>query len=169
MDCLSINSCREQAMRVLLAVDGSPHSERAIDAVARRPWPTNTTVKILTVVHPSVPIIPDPAFAIAAIHEEQSLALWHSAPRLLERASDAIRQNTNATVITKILEGSPKHLIVEEAKEWGADLIVLGSHGYGRLARWTLGSVAGAVVANAPCSVQVVRAKDVTPGEESAA
>jgi hypothetical protein len=69
-------------MKVLLAIDGSPHSERAIDAVATWRWPTNTTVEILTVVHPSVPIMPDPAFVIAAIHEEQSLALWHSAPRL---------------------------------------------------------------------------------------
>ena len=41
----------------------------------------------------------------------------------------------------------------------GADLIVVGSHGYGRLRRLMLGSVASAVVANAPCSVQVVRNK----------
>ena len=156
-------------MKILLAVDGSPHSERAIDAVARRPWPTNTTVKILTVVHPSIPIIADPGFVIAAIHEEQSLALWHSAPRLLEKASDAIRGNTDVTVITKILEGSPKRVIVDEAKEWGADLIVMGSHGYGRLARLALGSVAGAVVANAPCSVEVVRTTDAMPGKQSAA
>jgi nucleotide-binding universal stress UspA family protein len=50
-------------------------------------------------------------------------------------------------------------MIVEEARDWGADLIVLGSHGYGRVRRVVLGSVAAAVVAIAPCSVLVVRAK----------
>ena len=60
---------------------------------------------------------------------------------------------------TKIVEGIPKDAIVQEAAEWGADLIVMGSHGYGRFRRMVLGSVAGAVVAGAPCSVQVVRAK----------
>jgi nucleotide-binding universal stress UspA family protein len=41
---------------------------------------------------------------------------------------------------------------------WNADLIVLGPHGYGRMRRVVLESVAGAVVAKASCSFQVVRA-----------
>jgi len=53
----------------------------------------------------------------------------------------------------------PKDVIVEEAREWGTDLIVVGSHGYGFAKRLVLGSVAAAVVASAPCSVQVVRTK----------
>jgi hypothetical protein len=52
-----------------------------------------------------------------------------------------------------------KDVIVEAARTRNADLIVLGSHGYGRFRRMVLGSVAGAVVANAPCSVQVAREK----------
>jgi nucleotide-binding universal stress UspA family protein len=63
------------------------------------------------------------------------------------------------TVTTKVVEGHPKDAIVEEAGEWDADLVVVGSHGYGRLKRMVLGSVAGAVVANAPCSVHVAREK----------
>ncbi len=49
-----------------------------------------------------------------------------------------------------------------EAKEWDADLIVVGSHGYMSLRRWLLGSVAQAVVAHAPCSVEVGRRKRVS-------
>lgn len=70
---------------------------------------------------------------------------------------------------TKIVEGIPKDAIVQEARDWGADLIVLGSPGYGRVRRVFLGSVACAVVAKAPCSVQVVRAKHLLYDAESAA
>jgi nucleotide-binding universal stress UspA family protein len=75
----------------------------------------------------------------------------------------------DVSVTTKVMEGSPKDMIVEEAQDWGADLIVLGSHGYGRVRRVLLGSVASAVVAEAPCSVQVVRAKHLQDNAESAA
>ena len=68
-------------------------------------------------------------------------------------------QHPKVTVTTRILEGNRNDVIVEEARTWDADLIVLGSHGYGRFRRMMLGSVAGAVVANAPCSVQVAREK----------
>lgn len=58
----------------------------------------------------------------------------------------------------EILEGSPKKLIVEEAEKWGADLIILGSHGRGAVGRTFLGSVSLAVVSHAKCSVEIVRA-----------
>ena len=70
---------------------------------------------------------------------------------------------------TRVREGVPKDVIVEEAREWGADLIVLGSHGHGFVKRLVLGSVAAAVVASAPCSVQVVRSKQATQAAEPAA
>ena len=59
----------------------------------------------------------------------------------------------------KVLDGVPKDVIVQEARDWGADLIVLGCHGYGPVRRAVLGSVVTAVVTDAPCSVEVVRAK----------
>ena len=45
-------------MKVLLAIDGSRHSDAAVAEVARRPWPAGTEVKILTVIHPTVPVFP---------------------------------------------------------------------------------------------------------------
>jgi len=48
---------------------------------------------------------------------------------------------------------------VDQAKDWRADLIVLGSHGRSGIKRWILGSVAEAVVRHAPCSVEVARAR----------
>ena len=157
-------------MKVLLAIDGSPHSHAALVEFATRPWPTGTEVQILTVVHPSIPLFLEPTLVVAAAHMEQSLELQRDSPALVEAASKMIRDaNPGISVATKIVEGIPKHAIVQEAQDWGADLIVLGSHGYGRVRRVLLGSVAGAVVAKAPCSVQVVRAKHLLHDAESAA
>jgi nucleotide-binding universal stress UspA family protein len=60
-----------------------------------------------------------------------------------------------------VLLQSPQQIILEEAKEWGADLIVVGCHGRGGLDRFLLGSVSEAVAMHAECSVEVVRSPAV--------
>jgi nucleotide-binding universal stress UspA family protein len=56
-----------------------------------------------------------------------------------------------------VLDGNPKEAILEEAKKWNADLIVVGSHGRRGFKRLLLGSVSEAVAMSAHCSVVVVR------------
>jgi nucleotide-binding universal stress UspA family protein len=147
-------------MRVLLAVDGSPHSELAVRAVAERPWLDGTIIEVLNVIHAAAPLAIDPAFVMAAAHVDQLAEQRRLSSGVVESAAEAIRMKaSDLTVTTKVVEGNPKDAIVEEAGEWDADLVVVGSHGYGRLKRMVLGSVAGAVVANAPCSVHVAREK----------
>ena len=60
-------------------------------------------------------------------------------------------------ITTEVMVGSPKRIIVEEAEKWGADLIVVGSHGYRSWERMLLGSVSQAVALHAECSVEFVR------------
>jgi nucleotide-binding universal stress UspA family protein len=60
-------------------------------------------------------------------------------------------------VITAVLSGNTKDVILEEAQEWAADLIVVGSHGRRGFKRFLLGSVSEAVAMKAHCSVVVVR------------
>lgn len=157
-------------MRILLAIDGSPHSDAAVEEVRRRPWPKGTAVEILTVINATAPLVIDPALAMAAAHVEQLEEQRRRAPQLVSAAAAQVAANDQILdVTTTILEGNPKDVIVEEAREWDADLIVVGSHGYGRLRRMVLGSVAGAVVANAPCSVQVVRRRHPIDNTETAA
>ena len=59
---------------------------------------------------------------------------------------------------TKALEGTPRDVIVAEAADRQADLIVLGSHGHGRVRQALLGSVATGVAADALCAVEIIRA-----------
>ena len=147
-------------MRVLLAVDGSPHSDIAVEEVAERLWPEGTSVEVLTVIHAVAPLALDPAFVLAAAHVEQTETQRRLASTVTETAAQKIRTKApHISVTTKVAEGIPKDAIVEEARDWDADLIVVGSHGYGRLKRMVLGSVAGAVVASAPCSVHVARGR----------
>lgn len=55
------------------------------------------------------------------------------------------------------LPGPPRIVILDEAETWGADLIVVGSHGYRAWERFLLGSVSQSVVSHANCCVEVVR------------
>jgi nucleotide-binding universal stress UspA family protein len=147
-------------MKILLATDGSTFSERAVNVVAGRPWPAGSEIKILYVVHSSIPDVPDPLLMFYAgrmqmLEEERAhgkTAVEQAASRL--RTSEG---NRALEITTEVLEGSPKELIVAEAERWGADLIVAGSHGRGAVGRFFLGSVSLAVATHAACSVEIVR------------
>jgi nucleotide-binding universal stress UspA family protein len=64
-----------------------------------------------------------------------------------------------------VIDGSPKQVIVEQAEQWGADLIVMGCHGFGPVKRFLLGSVSQAVAVHAPCSVEIVRLRHAPEGQ----
>jgi nucleotide-binding universal stress UspA family protein len=145
-------------MKILLAIDGSPHSQDAVDEVARRPWPSNSTIRVLSVIQPYTPAATE--IALAAVLDDIRRQLTAEAEHLIIRAAEALRAGSASTE-TAVREGDPRAAIVDEAEQWGADLIVVGSHGRTGVKRWLLGSVAGAIVSHAPCSVEVVRKRAV--------
>lgn len=143
-------------MKILLAVDGSEYSAEAVKEVATRPWPPQTTVRALSAV---VPVTP-PA---AELWYDAGGSLEHAQQEMQERAEQltaGIAEKLRASGLvaeTAVRDGDPRSVIVDEAREWSADLIVIGSHGYTGIKRWLLGSVAQSIVSHAPCSVEVVR------------
>jgi len=146
-------------MKILLGIDGSAHSAAALEEVASRRWPLGTEVEVLTIVHSSTPLLLDPAFVMAAVYVDTTQELRRLAPDLLAAAAARLkREHPHLAITTKALEGTPRELIVQEAAEWGADLIVLGSHGHGPLRQALLGSVATGVAADATCAVEIIRA-----------
>jgi nucleotide-binding universal stress UspA family protein len=146
-------------MKILLAVDGSPCSDAAVLEVANRSWPAGSELKILTVIHTNVPAIPEPTLGGYAAHFQALEEDRKHAPERVAAAARMVEEKKAAdlTITTEIVEGSPKELIVEAAEKWGADLVVLGCHGFGPVKRFLLGSVSQAVALHAPCSVQIVR------------
>ena len=143
-------------MKILLAIDGSPCSDAAVAEIARWPWSPQSEVRIVTVDVPVDPGVtrgsPSTAFdaLVSAQRAEAQNHLRKAVATLAERAP-----GLRATPV--LLEGLPKDAIVNEAERWGADLVVVGSHGYGPIRRFFLGSVSLFVTHHAPCSVLVVR------------
>ena len=84
------------------------------------------------------------------------------AQAVVEAAATKVAAQVDQTISvnTAVLIGSPRSAILEESEDWKADLIVVGSHGYGPWQRFLLGSVSQAVVSHAKCSVEVVRCNE---------
>jgi nucleotide-binding universal stress UspA family protein len=146
-------------MKILLAVDGSPCSDVAIEEVARRPWPDGSSVKVLTAFELPTPPTPE-AWALPVNYfQEMDVALRKQAHEIVEKALHKLRSKLDKSISldSAVLPGPPRTIILEEAESWEADLIVLGSHGYRAWERFLLGSVSQAVVSHAKCSVEVVR------------
>lgn len=142
-------------MKILLAIDGSDPSQIAVDEVARRPWPSPSSVCILCVIQPYAPPAAEVVLAAATIDDIQQRQSAE-AERLAREAGERIA-GPGLSVETSVRQGDPRTQIVNAADEWNADLIVVGSHGRTGLERLLLGSVAQAVVAHAHCSVEVIR------------
>lgn len=146
-------------MKILLAVDGSGYSNAAIDEVIKRPWPPQTEVKIITAIETpmmvGIGLEPWPADYFEELEKsgrEAAKTVIDSAVRKLNETSDKTLKISH-----EIIGGPPSQVIVEEAENWGADLIVMGSRGLGAWSRLLLGSVSSAVVHHAKCSVEIVR------------
>ena len=151
-------------MKILIATDGSEFSNAAVEKICQMiKNPANVNVKIVSAYEQPVMAAPAP-YAISAGYNpilekemrdiaEQAIA---QAEQEISERFPALKENLS----TRVLSGSPEQMVVEEAEDWGADLIVVGSHGYGFWERMFLGSVSNAIVHHAPCSVLVVRKSD---------
>lgn len=144
-------------MKILLAIDGSDSSQAALQSVVVRPWPAGTEVRVLNVVEPPSLLIER---EMASSYDVEFEAVWNAlreqAKELVSKAAAKLKEaKLNAS--TALVEGDPKSLIIDAANDWGADMIVVGSHGRKGLNRFLMGSVSEAVVRHARCSVEVIR------------
>ena len=146
-------------MKILLAIDGSACSDAAVEEVARRPWPEETEVRIVSVVEPTGALVAEPYIGAVDYFDEVERINQRQAEAAVARTTEALSANNRLQVTTEVRHGSAKGAIVEAAEEWDADLIVVGSHGYHTWERMLLGSVSQAVAAHAACSVMIVRCR----------
>jgi nucleotide-binding universal stress UspA family protein len=148
-------------MKILLATDGSEFSLAAARSVAERPWPEGSTVRVISVAEVITPAI-EPGYIDPVLMDSlREEATRHSRDAVL--AAEKTIGEAGLKVSGIVLTGFAKGAIVDEAKEWGPDLIVVGSHGLRGITRLLIGSVAEAVAMHAHCSVEVIRQR-VTEG-----
>ena len=145
-------------LRLLVAVDNSPDSSAAVDAVCSRNWPRGSEVGLVAVVDTVLQITPkssDPA-TVKWIEVGEDGESWNQVREVFEPYAEKLRAvGLHAEVLIK--RGNPTEQILEEADTWGADCIFVGAKGTRGIDRLLLGSVSSAVSARARCSVEVVR------------
>jgi nucleotide-binding universal stress UspA family protein len=147
-------------MKILIATDGSDFSKAAIEECCRYVIrPERDKVLIVSACEDAYPIAAEPFAISAEYYQKLEDAIVQQSGNYVDDALAIVRKqfaDSELTVSTEVLRGAPDQQIVEKSKEWGADLIVVGSHGRGFWGR-LLGSVSNGVVHHAPCSVLVVR------------
>lgn len=149
-------------MKILIATDGSEYSRAAAKkSCGMLEIDKQTTIRIFSVAENILP------YTHYGITDEYLAIARKSALEIAENAVDEARhliretlESLNVVLETKTVIGFPKEAILDEAENWEADLIVVGSHGRGFLGRMFLGSVSNAIVKHAKCSVLVVRASE---------
>jgi len=148
-------------MKILLAVDGSACSDAATQELAKRPWPPQTEVKVITAVEIPVPVGMEPWAVSPDYFEKLETTVRQAGQAVLDSTLLKLKTVSDKTlkISSEIIQGPPAQVIVDEAESWGADLIVMGSRGLGVWNRVLLGSVSNAVVHHAKCSVEVVRTR----------
>ena len=146
-------------MRILLAVDGSVYSDAAVEEIIKRPWPAGSEVKVITAAEMPIMVGIEPWAASPDYFEQVQKGIRLGALDVISRAMAKLNIIDDKTlkISTEIIEGPPRQVIVDEAEEWDADLIVMGSRGLGAWNRLLLGSVSSGVVHHAGCSVEIVR------------
>ena len=151
-------------MKILIAIDESPCAEVAVREVEERFTMQDTTARVLHVVEkfapPGATLWYDAGGNPEAAHAEVVDHYQRFVDRIAERLT-----SRGISIETVVKEGDPGKVIIYEATEWHADLIVLGWHGHGKLRRLITGDVSQYVIDHAPCSVEVVHQKELNKNE----
>lgn len=156
------------AKRILVAIDRSPQSNYVFAEALDHARPRESELKLVHSVRAEPVVRSGPFLGIGTIgdvstygtlrraqqehlqHETQKAQTW-----LQTFCQQAIDRGIAAESICQV--GDPATWICDLAKNWNADLIVLGRRGHQGLTEILLGSVSNYVVHHAPCSVLVVQ------------
>ncbi len=157
------------AMKILFTTDGSPCSETAFQHLLNDgSLPPDTQFKVLSVVEAIVGAYPVAEFYIDSMVEAEA-ALKEERKKLVAGLVARLKEKLPAAEVDGAVSiGFPADRILNEARCWGADLIVLGSHARKGLSHFILGSVAERVAREAECSVEIIRIQNVASKKATA-
>ncbi len=139
--------------RVIVATDGSPGANRAVDAAARLAKKTHCKLVIITI---GGSITGAGLRELASNYGDLSERLQAEANKILGQARKRAHRIGLGNVTLRTGWGDPAETIIETVRREKADVLVVGRRGRGRLSGILLGSVSQKVTSLAPCIVMVV-------------
>ena len=145
---------------ILVAIDGSEPSQLALAEAIRLAKVCGATLHLLHVVdeYLMTPVM-EPSYMSSAYYTDTISALRESGRQILERAEAKVRADglePQATFV-ETFGRRVAEFVVDKAKQWPADLIVMGTHGRRGVRRLVMGSDAEWVLRSAPVPVLMVR------------
>jgi nucleotide-binding universal stress UspA family protein len=156
-------------MKLLVAYDGSPGSESALDDIVRAGLPATGEALVITIAEVWLPppsgdavdeAIPDFVEHIARKHREKGERWLVQAGTMVKHAQTRLKKMLPKWKIdARSTYGSPTTEIIAAADGFGPDLMVVGSHGQSPLSRLILGSVSNKLLTEAECSVRIARGR----------
>jgi nucleotide-binding universal stress UspA family protein len=141
---------------ILVATDFSPMSEHAFHFAGALARDYGARLIALHVARLAAAVYAETAM----FSEENDLSAAHEALYALKVPGVALEY--------RLVEGEPAATVVEVARETDANLIVMGTHGRGGIARVLMGSVAEDVLRNASCPVMTIKGTVPIPAEAAA-
>ena len=144
--------------RILVPVDGSATSNLGLDEAIELAKLTGAQIRLLHVVD-EMPFVMS-ADGYGATSADVLKILREDGAAILQNARSRVRDSSVAvdTVLYESFSGRICQKVVDEANEWKADLVVLGTHGRRGVERLVLGSDAEQIARTAPVPVLLVRA-----------
>jgi nucleotide-binding universal stress UspA family protein len=144
-------------MRILLPIDDSESSQRAVQMVIAQARPGDTEVRVLYVRRPPNLLVAREMVGYDAKLEINWEMQTEAAEGMVENVAARLRA-AGLKASSSVEPGEPKPKILEVAEQWRADLIVMGSDPPTRLEEYLGGGIPAAVARRAHCSVEIVRA-----------
>jgi nucleotide-binding universal stress UspA family protein len=141
---------------IIVGVDGSGHSQRALEWAMNEAAIRHTSLTVLTV-HPAIV-----GYFGGVVTTPGDLELTEKAQAAVKEEADKVLASLDGphpeSVTVKAVHGFPVEELIDASKD--ADMIVLGSRGVGGFTRMLLGSTAGQVVQHAHCPVLIIPPED---------
>ncbi len=144
---------------ILQPTDFSPSSAEAFRFASALARDCNARLMVVHAIEPEVAMVGEGALVPFDLEESRTIANRHM---------NEIKSMDSAVHLEKVVrEGPAPTVILDAAEEFGADLIVMGTHGRTGIKRLLLGSVAELVLRRAHCPVLTVKEDTHLPKEAS--
>ncbi|MBN2229097.1 MAG: universal stress protein [Candidatus Thorarchaeota archaeon] len=137
---------------ILVAVDGSAHSEKAVRYACAMGPPLGAEVVLLHV----VPMVVSATPYHDTVSDQPFISLQNLGEDILERAKK-LANRCGCEVVDMISHGDPAAQIIDIASERGVDIIIIGSRGLSGIKRLFTGSISDKVSKSASCPVMIIR------------